>query len=164
MRASRIFTRKGSSSGPDLDAEANAQARAHALVQRLQIVRRPVRRHDHFAPGVEQRVQRVTELRLDRLSLEKLRVVEDQQIDRPQALLERDRGLRLQGGDETVHEFLGRQIDDRAALAGCGMRHRLQEMSFAEADGRMDEQRAEGRGAPADVLGDALRGRKGELV
>src|SRR5580704_947826 len=80
----------------DLDAKPDAKARAYAFVERLEVVRPPVGGDDHLASGVEQGVQRMPELGLDRLALEKLRIVEDQEIDRPQALLEGDRSLRLQ--------------------------------------------------------------------
>ncbi len=128
----------------DLDAQAHAQAGTHALVERLEIVRRAVGRYDDLAPRVEQGVQRMPELGLDRLALQELRVVEDQEVDRPQPLLEGDRGLRLQRRHEAVHELLGRQIDRRSALCGRGcVRHRLQQVGLAEADRRMEEQRAE---------------------
>ena len=82
MRASRIFIRSGSSSAAHLDAKAAGQPRAHALVERLEIAGRPVGGDDDLAARVEQRVERVAELVLNRLALQKLRVVEDQEIDR----------------------------------------------------------------------------------
>ncbi len=106
----------------------------------------------------------MTELGLDRLSLQELGVVENQQVDRSQALLERDRSLRLQRGDESVHELLGGQIDDRAPLLTGGMRDRLQQMGLAEADRRMNIERAKGGRSAAAVVGDAVGGGKGELV
>ena len=71
------------------------------------------------------------------------------QIDRAHRLLEGDRGLRLQRGDEAVHEVLGGQIDDAAPLRRRGVRGRLQQMGLAEADRRMDVERAEGGRLPA---------------
>ena len=150
--------------GADLDAQADAEARADALVERLEVVRRPVGRHDDLTASVEQRIQRVSEFRLDRLALQELRIVEDQEIDRSQPLLEGDRGLRLKGGDEAVHELLGRQIDRRAALSGRGVRHRLQKVGLAEADRGMDEQRAERRGGAAETFGEAFGGRVRQLI
>ncbi len=148
----------------DLDAKADAEARAHALVERFQIVRRTVGGDDHLAPRVEQSVERVTEFGLDVLALQELRVVEDQEVDRSQPLLEGDRRLRLERGDEAVHEFLGRQIDDRAPLLSGGMGDRLQKMGLAEPDGRMEVERAKGR-RPAPIgIGHALHGVKGEFV
>ena len=148
----------------DLDAKADAEARADTLVERFEIVRRAVGGHDHLAPGVEQGVQRMTEFGLDRLALQELGVVENEEVDRSQPLLEGDRGLGLERGDETVHESLGGQIDDRASLARGGMRDRLQEMGLAETDRRMDVKRTKGRRPAAVVVGHALRGVKGELV
>src|SRR5208337_2256525 len=69
----------------DFNAEASAKARAHALVKRFEIVGWAVGSHDDVPSGVEQRVQRVTELSLDCLALKKLGIVEDQEIDRAQA-------------------------------------------------------------------------------
>src|SRR5208337_2744440 len=129
----------------DLDAEAGTEARTHPFIDRFEVVRRPVGGDDDVAASVEQRVQRMTEFRLDRFALQELGVVEDQEINRPQALLEGDRGLRLEGGDETVHELLSGQIDDGAALARGGMRNRLQQVGLAEPDGRMDVKRTERR-------------------
>ena len=148
----------------DLDAEADAQARAHALVERFQVVRRAVGGDDHLAARVEQSIERVTEFSLDVFPLKELRVVKNEQVDRSQPLLEGDRRLGLQRGDEAVHEFLGGQIDDRAPLLGRGMRDRLQEMGLTEADGRMDVERAKG-GRPAPVgVSHALHCVKGELI
>ena len=75
------------------DAESAGQARTHALLERLEIAGRPVGGHDHLSPGVDQRVERVAEFRLDRLALQELRVVKNQEVDRSQALLEGDGGL-----------------------------------------------------------------------
>ena len=106
----------------------------------------------------------MTEFGLDRLSLQELRVVENEEVNCSQPLLEGDRGLGLERGDETVHESLGGQIDDRAPLARGGMRDPLEEMGLAEADRRMDVKRTKG-GRPAPVVvGHALGGVKGEFV
>ena len=83
------------------------------------------------------------EFRLDHFALQELGVVEDQEIDRPQTLLEGDRGLRLKGGDEAVHELLSGQIDNGAALARGGVRNRLQQGGLAEPDSGMDVKRTE---------------------
>ena len=63
---------------------------------------------------------------------------EDQEIDRPQGFLECDRGLGLKGCDEPIHEFLGRQINDRAPLCGRRMRDGLQQMRLTQADGGVE--------------------------
>ena len=99
----------------DLDAEAAGEARAHALVEAVEIGRRPVGGDDDLAMAVDQRVERVAELLLDRFALQELDVVDDQYVDAAQLLLEGDRGLRLERGDEAIHEALGGEIDDAAA-------------------------------------------------
>ena len=147
-----------------LDAEAAGEPRAHALVERLEIGRRAVGGDHDLAAGIEQRVQRVAELVLERLALQELHVVDDQQIDRPHRLLEGDRGVRLQRGDEAVHEALGGQIDDAAPLRRRGVRGRLEKMGLAEADRRMDVERAEGGRLSGAVFDHALRGGIGELI
>ena len=147
-----------------LDAEAAGESRAHALVERLEIGRRAVGGDDDLAAGIEQRVERVAELVLERLALQELHVVDDQQIDRPHRLLEGDRGVRLQRSDEAVHEALGGQIDDAAPLRRRGVRGRLEKMGLAEADRRMDVERAEGGRLSGAVFDHALRGGIGELV
>ena len=78
----------------DVDAEPALEARQHALVERVEIGRRPIGGDDDLTAGVDQRIQRVAELLLDRLALEKLHVVDDQHVDAAQPLLERDRRLR----------------------------------------------------------------------
>ena len=100
----------------------------------------------------------------NRLALQELHVVDDQQIDRPHRLLESDRGVRLQRGDEAVHEAFGGQIDDAAPLRRRGVRGRLEQMGLAEADRRMDIERAEGRRLSGAVFDDALRRGIGELI
>ena len=109
----------------DLDAKADAQARAYSLVERFEIVRRAVGGHDHLAPGVEQSIERVAELGLDVFPLQELRVIKNEEVDCSQPLLKGDRRLGLERGDETVHEFLGGQIDDRTPLLSGGMGDRL---------------------------------------
>src|SRR5271154_4364335 len=106
----------------------------------------------------------MTEFGLDRLSLQELRIVENEEVNRPQPLLEGDRGLSLERGDETVHESLGGQIDDRAPLARGGMGDCLEEMGLAEADCRMDVERTKGGRRVRFVVGHALCGVEGELV
>ena len=156
--------RSGSSSGEHLDAQPSREPRPHALLEQLEIARRPIRGDDDLAARIDQRVERVAELGLDHLALQKLRVVENKQVDRPQRLLERHRRLRLQRGDEAVHELLRGQINSRAPLLDRGLRDRLEEMGLAEAGRGVDVERAEG-GQSADAdLDDALGGVERELV
>ncbi len=147
-----------------LDAQTTGEPRADALFERLEVGGRPVRGHDDLATVVDQRVERVAELRLDRLSLQELHVVDDQNVDGAQLFLEGDRGLGLQGRHEAVHEALGREVDDPPSGLGDGMGRRLQQVCLAEPDGGMDVERTvEGRIA-GRRLGDALRRETRELV
>ena len=64
-----------------LDAKTPGEPRAHALLERFEIGRRPVGGDDDLAPIVDQGIQRVAELDLDRLALQELRIVDDQDVD-----------------------------------------------------------------------------------
>ena len=147
----------------DLDHETAGEPRADALVERLEIGRRTVRRHHDLAAGIDQRIERVAEFLLDLLALDELHVVEDEQVDAAQPLLEGERRLRLQGGDEAVHEAVGREIDDPAALRAHLVADGVQEMRLAEADAGMEEERVVERLAVL-VMGDAVGRRVGERV
>src|SRR5712691_10883765 len=72
----------------DLDHEPAGEPRAHALVQALEIGRRPIGGDHDLAAGVDERVERVTEFGLGRLALQELQVVDHQHVDGPQRLLE----------------------------------------------------------------------------
>ena len=77
----RISSRSSSPSDAHLDDEAAGEARAHALVEGLEVGRRPVGGDHDLPAGVDQGVERVAELRLDRLALQELQVVDEQQVD-----------------------------------------------------------------------------------
>ncbi len=117
----------------DLDHKAACEARADPLVQRLKLGRRTVGGDDDLTAGIDQRVDRVAELGLDRLALDELNVVEDEQVDAAQPLLVGERGLRLQGIDETVHEAVGGQVDHPATALPRRMADAVQQMRLAEA-------------------------------
>ena len=70
LHAQRLVERR------HLDAKAAGETRAHALVERFEIGRRAVGGDHDLAAGIEQRVERVAELGLDRLALQELHVVE----------------------------------------------------------------------------------------
>src|SRR6185312_13798996 len=112
--------------------------RAHALVEIFQIGRRTVRSDDDLAARIDQGIQRVAEFLLDLLALDELHVVDDEQVDATQALLEGERRLRLQGGDETVHEAVGGKIDHPAPLRTHLVADGMQKMRLAEAYTRME--------------------------
>ena len=146
------------------DAEAAREARTHALFERFEFTRRPVGGDDDLAARVDQRVQRVAELLLDRFAAQKLHVVDDQQVDAAQLLLEGDSRRGFERAGETVHEFFGGEIDHAPPLCRCGMGDRLQQMRFAEADRGVDVERVEAHGLAGRGAGDVLRRGIGELV
>ena len=93
------------------------------------------------------------------LALQELQIVDHQHVDAAQRFLEGQRGLRLQRGDEAVHEFLGGEIQHLALAAGiAGPGHRLQQMGLAEADAGMDVERVEHHAVAAAAFGDLARG------
>ena len=148
------------------DDKAAGEARPHALVETLQVKRRTVGGDHDLAPAVDQRIQRVGELRVRLLALEELQIVDDQDVDAAQRLLERHRGLAAQRRHEAVHEPLGREVEHLAVGLGvAGPRDRLQQMRLAEADAGMDEQRVEHHRIVAardrDLLGGRVRERVG---
>ena len=61
---------------------------AHARLQRLQFRRRPVGGNDDLLGTVQQHVDKMAELVLDRLALQELHVVDDQKVDVAQLLLQ----------------------------------------------------------------------------
>ena len=65
------------------------QTGANAGFERFQFGRRPVCRNDDLLGAVQQHVDQMAELMLDRLALQELHVVDDQQVDIPQLLLQR---------------------------------------------------------------------------
>ena len=66
----------------DLGDEAALQARAHAIVEAVELARRPGRGHHHLPPAVEQRVDDVLELLLGLLAAHELQIVDQQDVDR----------------------------------------------------------------------------------
>ncbi len=106
----------------------------------------------------------MAELLLDRLALQELHVVDDKQVDAAKPLLEGERRLGLQRGDEPVHEAVGGEIDDALAARDHFMRDGLEEVRLAEADGRMNIQRVIERSGPRLDARYAFRGGVGQRV
>jgi hypothetical protein len=75
----------------DFDGDAALQPRTHPRIERFQLPWRPVGGDHDLAGGIEQHVEQMAELVLDRLALQELHVVDDQQIDVAQRFLERQR-------------------------------------------------------------------------
>ena len=149
---------------PDIDAESAGQPRAHPFLEAFQIGRRTIRRDHNLTPGIKQRIERVAELLLDHLALQELDIVDDEKIDGTHLLLESDRVLRAQRRHESVHEFLGGEIDHAAAGACASMRDGLDDMRLSETDIGVDEQRIEHHGLARFRAADTLRGRMRQPV
>ena len=132
------------------ERDAALEARAHARLERFQLRRRPVGRDHHLLGAVEQHVEQVAELVLDRLALQELHVVDDQEVDVAQLLLERQRVVVADRGGEAPHEVFGRQVDD-ARLAGSGAATRAaiacSRCVLPRPTRGMEEQRVEAHGA-----------------
>ena len=73
----------------DLRDQAALQARAHAIVEAVELAGRPGRSHHHLAAAVEQRIDDVLELLLGLLAAHELEVVDQQDVDRAEFVLER---------------------------------------------------------------------------
>jgi hypothetical protein len=88
-------------------------------------------------------------------ALQELHVVDQQQVDAAEPLLEAERRLALHGGDEVVHEMVGRQVDDVPARLGRsgGPGDGVEQVGFAEADARMDIDRIEADGVVGGRMG-----------
>ncbi len=125
----------------DFDAKAAAKPRPYSFFETFEITRRPVGRDHDLPAGIDQGIERMTELLLDRLALKKLDVVDHEDIDRPQPFLECDRRLGLEGGNETIHESLGREIDDPPLCQGGGMCDGLEKMGLSQANRGMEIER-----------------------
>src|SRR5690606_28098164 len=107
----------------------------------------------------------MAELVLDRLSLQELHVVDDEQVDVPQLLLQRQGIVVANGRRKAPHEIFGCQIDNarpRIALQRFGS-DCLQKMRLAQADRRMEEERVEAD-RTRRLLGDRSRRREGNAI
>ena len=139
--------------------------RAHAVVQAFEIGGRAIGRDHHLTAGIDQRIERMAELRLGGLSLQKLQIVDDQNVDAAQRFLEGERRLGFQGGDEPVHEFLGGEIEHPAlARRVAGPGDRLEEMRLAEPHASVDIERIEHHRIAAPRHRDLLGGGMCERV
>ena len=97
----------------------------------------------------------MTEFSLGGFALQELQIVDHQHVDAAQRLLECQRGLRLEGRNEAVHEFLGGEIKHLAFAAGvAGPCHRLQQMGFAETNAGVDIERIEHHAVAAPAFRD----------
>src|ERR1700704_3632701 len=90
----------------DLGDEAALQARAHAVVETVELHRRPRRGHHHLTASVEQLVDDVLELLLGFFAAHELQIIDEQDVDGAELVLESHRILALDCLDELVAEAL----------------------------------------------------------
>ena len=88
-------------------------------------------------------------------ALQELHVVDQQQVDAAQPLLEAERRLALHGGDEVVHEVVGRQVDDVPARLGRsgGPGNGVEQVGFTQAHARMNVNWVEADGVVGGRMG-----------
>ena len=127
----------------DLGDEAALHPRPHPVVEPHELGRRPRRGDDELAAAVEQRIDDVIELELGLFAVHELHVVDQQQVDEPEAVLERHRVLRLQRFDELEAEALGGHVDDvgRRLATAHFPRNGVEQMRFAVPDRGVDVER-----------------------
>ena len=133
----------------DVGDQPPFEARAQPLLERRDLARRPVARHDDLPAGLVERVEGVEELLLDPLLvLEELHVVDQQHVVGAVALLEPLDALVAEAVDEVVHERLRGDVaaGEAAAVVGDEVRDRVQEVRLAEARVPVDEERVVGLG------------------
>ena len=100
----------------------------------------------------------LAELGLRRFTLQKLQVVDHQNVDAAKRFLEGQRRLALERSDEAVHEFFRGEVENLALVAGiAGPSDGLQKVGFAESHTRMDIERVEHDGIAASAFGDLTR-------
>ncbi len=148
----------------DVGDQSGREALAQAILERLQIVRRPVGGEHYLPAAVVQGVERVEELLLGlRLALEELDVVDEQDVDVAKAELERVDAAAGEGGEELVGEGLaGRAADRQAVVVGDQeVGDGAEQVGLADAGRPADEQRVV---CLRGQLGDGQRGGVRELV
>src|ERR1700730_11177396 len=106
----------------------------------------------------------MTELLLDRLALEELDVVDDENIDSPQPFLESDRRLSLEGGNKAIHEALSREINDSPLVRRRRMDDGLKDVRFSQAHRGVEIERIVVQRFPHGREGDSLCRGMGELI
>src|SRR4029077_16037602 len=106
----------------------------------------------------------MTTLLLDRLALEELDIVDDENIDSPQPFLESDCCLCLEGGNEAIHEALGCEINDPSPVRRGRMDDGLKEVRFSQANRGMEIQRIVVQRFPRSRESDSLCRGVGELI
>ena len=148
----------------DVGDQSPLEARAQALLERCNVTRRAIARHDDLRSRLVERVECMEELLLDSLLvLEELHVVDEQEVVRAVSLLETLDSLVTQGVDEVVHERLARDVShgEVARVLADVLRDRLHEMRLAESGTAVDEERVVGLGG---CFGNGERGGVRETI
>src|SRR5580704_1480887 len=148
----------------DFDAKPAGQPRPDSFFETFEIARRPIGSDHDLPAGIDQGIQRMTELLLDRLALKKLNVVDYEDIYRPKTFLKSDRCLCLKGGDETIHESLRGEVDDPPLGPRGSMRDGLQKMGLPQSDRGVEIERIVEQRVRWSRGGDTLRLRRRELI
>ena len=133
----------------DVSDQAPFEPRPQPFLERRDVARRAVRRHDDLRAGFVEGIEGVEELLLNPLLvLEELHVVDEQEVVRAVSLLETLDSLVTQGVDEVVHERLARDVPhgEVARVLADVLRNRLHEMRLAESGTAVDEERVVGLG------------------
>ena len=81
------------------------------------------------------------------LAVDELNIIDHQQINRPEAFLERNRILESKRPNKMIHELFGRQINHPAfgEFLARVMGDRMHQMRFAEPDAAIQKERVERR-------------------
>ena len=133
----------------DVGDQAPLEPGSQPVLERGQLLGRPVRGDDDLLVRVVQRVEGVEELFLDAFfALDELDVVDQQHVDVAVAAFERGFAVIAQRVDEVVGEFLGGDVlDPHAGEQSLGVvAGRVQKVGLAEAGLTPDEQRVVGAG------------------
>ena len=133
--------------GVNIRHQPPAQAGFQPLFHALKVAGRFIRRDNHLAILVHQRIERMEKFFLCRvLAADELHVINHQHIDGTKLFLERHRIPEPQRPDKLVHELFRREVNHPAV----GMRlgdvpsNGVHQMGFAQAHAAIEKQRVEG--------------------
>ena len=95
----------------DFDDETALHARAHAIVEAVELSGRTGGSDNHLAAAIQQGVDDVLEFLLGLLALHELEIVDQQDVDGAKLVLERNGVLAAHGFHELIAEAFGRQVE-----------------------------------------------------
>ena len=131
----------------DVGNQSPLEARAQALFELRNLMRRAVAADDDLFLRVVERVEGVEELRLRAfLAGQELDVVDEQDVDAAIALAEVEDPIVADGIDHLVHEPLGRDVGElqRLEVIEHVMPDRVHQVRLPESHAAVDEQRVVG--------------------